>query len=202
MGRAAKYSADQLLDVARDVLVADGPAGVSAQAVAATLGAPSGSVYYRFASRDLLMASLWLRSVERFQAGLFGVLDDTDAYTSALRAAQHVLTWSRTNLDDARVLMVFRRSDLLAAGWPTELAQRNAQQLARVQAFLGELAHRLGATEPADSRRVRFAVVDIPHAAAREALLRGVAPEPELDALVSTAARAVLAPFATRGADR
>lgn len=199
MGRAAKFSADQILDKARDLLVTEGPAGVSVQGVAAALGAPSGSVYYRFAGRDELMASLWLRSVERFQTGLLALLDDPDAQDVAHRAAVYVLTWTRTCLDDARVLMVYRSSDLLAGSWPEALTDRNTEQFARVAAFLRELGRRLGGTDPTAMRRIRFAVVDIPYAAVRDALLRGEAPEPELDVLVDSAVDAVLAPFVTRG---
>jgi AcrR family transcriptional regulator len=199
MGRTAKYTADQVLDKARGLLVDRGPAGVSVQGIAAALRAPSGSVYYRFASRDLLMASLWLRSVERFQAGLFGLLDDSDAYRIARRSAAYVLTWSRAFVDDARLLMVYRSGDLLDSGWPAELVERNAEQLARIESYLVELGRRLGAASPAGMRRIRFAVLDIPYAAVREPLLRGEAPASELDALVDAAVTAVLAPLITGG---
>lgn len=199
MGRAAKFSADQVLDEARAQLIAHGPAGLTVQGVAAALSAPSGSVYYRFASRDMLTASLWLRSVERFQAGLFTLLDDPDGHAVAHRAAGHVLTWSRASLDDARVLMLYRGRDLVTAAWPSALQDRNTEQLARVDAFLTELGRRLGGTDPAAMRRIRFAVVDIPYAAVREALLGGEPPAPELDALVESAVTALLTPFTHRG---
>ena len=199
MGRAAKYSVDQLLDAARDMLVESGPAGVSVQAVAAATNAPSGSVYYRFASRDELLASLWLRSVERFQAGLMTVLAEPDAFVSARRAAAYVLEWSRECTADARVMLLFRSSDLLTAGWPVGLVDRNGAQRARVEGFFEELDRRLGAHGDGERRRVRFAVVDIPYAAARAALLRGAAPEAELDELVDTAVQAVLRPLKQTG---
>jgi AcrR family transcriptional regulator len=195
VGRAAKFSDDQLLDAARDLLVDGGPTAVSMQRIGAVLRAPSGSVYYRFAGRDELMASLWLRSVERFQAGLFDVLAEPDARTAARRAAAHVLTWSRAHCADACVLMLYRGSDLLLADWPARLRERNAAQLARVETFLGELGRRLGAADPEAMRRLWFAVVDIPYAAARPALLRGEPPEPGLDQLVDTAVTALLEPF-------
>jgi AcrR family transcriptional regulator len=199
MGRPAKFTGDQMLDAARSLLAAGGPAGVSMQGVAVALNAPSGSVYHRFAGRDVLLGSLWLRSIERFHSGLFAELARPDPFVAARRGAAHVLAWSRAYLDDARILLAYRSSDLLTAGWPAQLQDRDARQRARLESALKELGHRLGATDQAGWRRLRFAVIDIPYAAVRESLQRGVAPEPELTEMVDTAVFAVLSPFATRG---
>ena len=64
MARPARFTADGILDAAavvaaqrwREATVAD---------VAARLGAPPGSVYYRFANKDALFGALWLRAVRR-----------------------------------------------------------------------------------------------------------------------------------------
>ncbi|NOX28486.1 MAG: helix-turn-helix transcriptional regulator, partial [Actinobacteria bacterium] len=56
MGRRPKYSSDQILDAAASLLAADGPTALSVARIAARLGAPSGSIYHRFGSRDVLVA--------------------------------------------------------------------------------------------------------------------------------------------------
>lgn len=202
MARPAKFNSDQILDAARSLLVARGPVGVSMQGVAVALDAPSGSVYHRFASRDVLMASLWLRSLERFQVGLLAALADRDAHLAARRAAGYVVTWSREHLDDALVLLAYRSSDLLAAGWPAQLQDRNTQQRARLESALKALGRRLGITDGAARGRLRFAVIDIPYAAVRGPLHRGVAPDPELTAFVDAAVVVVLSPLPSTGVSR
>ncbi|MFA5707434.1 TetR/AcrR family transcriptional regulator [Mycolicibacterium sp.] len=190
MGRAPRFDADTLLDAARELLLTRGPAGLTVQGVVTALGAPSGSVYYRFANRDLLAAEVWLRAVQRFQAGLAPAIGVPDPIEAAVRGALHVLEWSRANRADASVLMLYRPRDLLPDGWPTAVRPRNDAQLARVSAVLSDLARRLG---DADPLRLRFAVVDVPYAAVRPALLRGNPPESALDDLVEATVRTTLA---------
>src|SRR5690349_25083603 len=77
MGRPARFDADQLLDEALALAAEGGPEAVTMAAVAQRAGAPSGSLYHRFAGRSALLAALWLRTVADFQAGyLTALLDD------------------------------------------------------------------------------------------------------------------------------
>lgn len=80
-------------------------------------GAPSGSVYHRFGSRDLLLAKLWVRTVTRFQAGFLSALDDDDLDEAAIGAALHVVRWAREHPHESTVLLMHRRSQL-ATDWP------------------------------------------------------------------------------------
>lgn len=187
MGRTPRFDVDTLLDAARELLLTRGPAGLTMQGVISALGAPSGSVYYRFANRDLLAAEVWLRAVQRFQAGLAPAIGVPDPLEAAVRGALHVLDWSRANLPDAGVLMLYRPRDLMS-DWPEALRPRNEEQLAAVSTYLSQLSTRSGT----DPLRVRFAVIDVPYAAVRPALLRGRAPEPELDELVEATVRTTL----------
>jgi AcrR family transcriptional regulator len=193
MGRPARFDEDQLLDAARALLLESGSSGFSVAAVAESIGAPSGSVYHRFASRDVLVASLWLRAVERFQAGLFDALDAADPLMGARRAAQYVVSWCRQDFDDARLLLLYRSKDLLREGWPDEVRARNAAQLRRVERAMAGLYQRVGARDRSQRRRVRFAVMDIPYGAVRGPLAAGKRPDRMLEMLVDEAAAAVLA---------
>ena len=53
MSRPQKFSAAQILDTAATLVAADGPGAATIGAISARLKAPSGSIYHRFASRDV-----------------------------------------------------------------------------------------------------------------------------------------------------
>lgn len=192
MGRPAAYGTEQILDTAATLIGEGGPAALSVARIADRLGAPSGSIYHRFRSRDILAASLWLRAVERFQDGWLDAVRHDDPRGAARMAAMHVLSWSRDHLDDARLLLLYRSDDLLNQGWPPELTQRNHQQRARIDKAIGALCDRLGAATAAERRRVIFAVIDIPYGAVRRPLAAGKRPPRELDAFVDDAVVAVI----------
>src|SRR5258705_4453627 len=74
MPRPALFTVDELLDAAAALLAADGPSAVTMSAVARAAGAPSGSMYHRFPTRAALCGELWLRTEERFRAGVSAAL--------------------------------------------------------------------------------------------------------------------------------
>ncbi len=197
MGRTPKYSVDEILDAAGRLLAEDGPAALTITRVAASLGAPSGSIYHRFRSRDVLVATLWMRTVEEFQRAVGPALTEPDPHDAARTAARRILGWARTHPDGARVLLLYRSRDLLDGEWPTDLVDRNLEQRARIETMLGDLCVRLGATRVAQKQRVAFAVIEIPSAAARSTISRGQVPSRALDAIVDDAVTAVLLPLAT-----
>ena len=90
MGRPARYDVDSLLDGAVALAASGGPAAVTMTAVASAVGAPSGSVYHRFPTRAALLSALWLRTLERFHAGLLAAAAAGDPVT----VAQHTITGS------------------------------------------------------------------------------------------------------------
>lgn len=192
MGRPSKFSSDQILDEASRLLGSEGPLSLSISIIAERLGAPSGSIYHRYGSRDLLVAELWLRTVERFQQALAPALDIADGIDAVREVAVGVVAWSRANPLEAQLLLLHRSSDLLHNGWPPELTDRNLAQRARTQAFLDSLCQQLGATTPTAQRRVAFAAIDIPYAAVRPSLSGGTAPPDDLDDLVVDAVTGVL----------
>jgi AcrR family transcriptional regulator len=164
MGRAPKYSEEEMLDAAGRLLVDGGPSALSASAVARALSAPSGSVYHRFPSRDHLAATLWMRTVERFDAEVVGGLAAPgDAVEVAVAVARSVVDWSSANPVDAFILTMFRREDLTQGEVPPELAARARSLGTRQRAAVRRFATRLG--QPPEL--VTFAVAGIPHAAVR-----------------------------------
>ena len=195
MARPAKFSKDEILDASRGLVVQSGPAALTMTAVARVLGAPSGSLYHRFPGRDTLAAAMWLRGVRRFQSGYLAKLGDPDPLEAALGAAGHVVTWSRANLSDARLLLQFRSSDLIGGTWPQTLRDENLRLQRQLTTGIRDLQAAFGATEPAERHRVSYAVIDVPYGAVRPALLTGQEPPDSTDVLVAETVEHILRPL-------
>jgi AcrR family transcriptional regulator len=189
MGRRAQFSDSDLLQAAAEVAAHGGPAAATVGAIARAAGAPTGSLYHRFPSRDVLLGTLWLDLVGRFQAGWIEALEQGDAEAAAL----HTPAWVREHPTEARLLLLHRREDFLTGDWPPQLADRAAHVNDRAGAVLRAFTRaELGDDLPASLRRVRFALVEIPYAAVRHYVETGQPPPPDVDALVLTASEAVL----------
>ncbi len=119
MGRPAKFDADQILDAARDAVVEHWRSTTIAH-VADRVGAPVGSIYHRFASRDVLFGQLWARSIRRFHQGLLVAADIEDPHASLAAMARHVPLFCRSNPGDAKAMTLYRLPDLLQKV-PTDL---------------------------------------------------------------------------------
>ncbi len=195
MPRPQKFSTEQVLNHSLQLCNREGIQALTISAIARSLGAPSGSIYHRFASRDVLVASLWLRTIDRFQAGFLAALQNTDAMTAAVEAARHTLSWSRDHFEDAQLLLVHRREDLLTDGWPEEIREESAVQEDRARQAMRGLCRSIGASGT-DIERVHFAVVTIPMGAVRPALSRRKRPSEAIELLALEAVRAILAPLA------
>lgn len=172
MGRPARFDADQLLDAALALGAAKGPAAVSMSAVAARVGAPSGSLYHRFPSRPALLGSLWLRTAGRFQAGFLAALAGEDPGAAGLAAAAHTVAWSREHEDEARLLL-HGAHELELKTWPEPLRRRHRREQAKVAAAIEALAERLGAGSEEERERVVLATVELPLALVRRRLRAG-----------------------------
>ena len=187
---ARRASTDQdLLSAAARVAADGGPAAATIGAIAKRPAPPPARCYHRFPSRDVLLGTLWLDLVGRFQAGWIEALEQGDAEAAAL----HTPAWVREHPTEARLLLLHRREDFLAGDWPPRLAERAAHVNDRAGAVLRAFTRaELGDDLPASVRRVRFALVEIPYAAVRPYVEAGQPPPPDVDALVLTASQAVL----------
>src|SRR5438067_6617874 len=122
MGRP-KFASSDFLDAALAIAAESGPPAVTVGAITDRLGAPVGSFYHRFASRDVLLGELWLRAVLDFQTGVGKALDAGDG----LAAALHTPAWVRKHLNQARLLLLYDRSDFVGGDWPEQLHGRVAE---------------------------------------------------------------------------
>src|SRR5215470_9898933 len=110
----AKFTEADYHAAALAIALEHGPAAVTVASISDRLKAPTGSFYHRFASRDVLLGNLWLKTILDFQRGVGAALAERDG----LKAALHTPKWSREHLDEARLLLLFDREDFVAGAWP------------------------------------------------------------------------------------
>jgi AcrR family transcriptional regulator len=192
VGRPAKFDSEQILDITARIIADGGPGQATVAAIAQRLGAPSGSIYHRFESRDLLLARLWIRTVRSAQEGFVAALALPDLDQAALEAALHIPRWSRQHLPEATVLLLYRREDLVDR-WPEELGPQVAELNKRMEAAVRDFTRRwFGRITPTSLETVAFALVDTPYGASRRYLLAGKPPPPTVDELIVRTCRCVL----------
>lgn len=186
MPRPAKFTEGQILDAALRLVAEGGPGAATIAGIAGLLGAPVGSIYHRFTSRDFLLARLWIRTIKGFQKGFIEALEADDLDEAAFGAALYNVDWTREHLQEARVLLLYRREEL-AERWPEELGEELATINADVEAaVMNHTIRRYGKeVDAAALRRVVFALVDVPYAVGRRHLINGEPPPPLANELVT-----------------
>lgn len=192
MARPAKFTSEQIIDSAAALVAEGGPAGATMASIAQRLGGPTGSIYHRFESRDLLLAMVWIRTARRAQAGFVDALAEEDVDRAAIEGALHIPRWARSHLQEAQILLLHRREDL-AKRWPTELGDELEALGRQIEAALRQFTRRLnGRLTKTGLQASAFALVDVPYAAVRRYLLAGKAPPRSVDHLVRETCRHLL----------
>ncbi|UXA19146.1 TetR/AcrR family transcriptional regulator [Mycobacterium sp. SMC-4] len=186
MPRPPRYTVDDLLDAAAELLAADGAAAVTMSAVARLCGAPSGSVYHRFPSRAALCGELWLRTEERFHAALAAVLAEPgDPQQRCVAGAHQVLAWCRRHPAEAQVLLT-GPGPLGLSEWPDPLSNRRKRLQRRQRKAFAELSD--------DVTRVGAALIDVPLAMVRRQQRSRQTVPAGAEEIVEDCARALIAP--------
>ena len=122
MGRKAHFKRDEFMDAALRMVAERGPGALTVSALASGMKAPIGSVYHRFPSRDVLLAEMWIRVVESFQQGFLAALA-----CNGLLASLYTVDWVREHPNEGRLLLLYRREDLLSGDWPEHLKDQVAR---------------------------------------------------------------------------
>lgn len=196
MARTQKFQSEQMLEATRELVVRLGPGEVTIGKIAAALGAPTGSIYHRFSSRDELLGQVWLNTAARYQAAYHAVLSDGDPIAAAFASVRFVLDRARREPDESRLLMLHRREDFLDQAWPKAMqdeARRLDEEARRYFLDFGKRLMLPGASDHRALAGLRYALIDLPLAAIIPALRRGKLPATDQDHLVLAAVRAVLA---------
>ena len=169
MAAPRKHHSDRILDAARALVLAEGPRAASVAAISRASGAPVGTLYHRFGDRDGILAAVWLRALERFQAGALaaGAAHPDDPVEAGVAMARASLAFAAAHPDDARLLLAVRRRDLLD-GAPAPVHTRLDAINAPLREALARIARALhGRADARAVERVTRAVVDLPTAAVR-----------------------------------
>jgi AcrR family transcriptional regulator len=187
--RPVLHQPDDVLDAARDLVIEAGPRAVGIRAIGQRSGAPSGSLYHRFGSREELLARAWLRAVERFQDGFLRALAAPDPREAALGAAAWAVEFALASPADTQLLLEHSRLALLEG----EPRQPVAEALARINDPLVGAVRRLavdlyGSEAPEAIERVTYAVIDLPIAVLRRHLSAGTLTDGAVPSLQSAVA--------------
>ena len=175
-------------------LVADrGPQAVTIAALAREVGAPTGSIYHRYRSREQLLAELWMDVVERFQDGFVASLAQASDIGGAVATARYMASWTREHPLEARLLLLHRRQDFMSGEWPPELAERAAALEPQIGSALRSYAARVfGRTDAETLSRLRYALLDAPFGGIKPYVQARRRLPPVVDDLVAQTAQAVL----------
>ena len=189
MGRKPHFTNDQFADAALELISEGGPKAVTISAIAARIGAPVGSVYHRFQSRERILAEAWLHLAESFQQGFLDLLEKD----APVEAALYTPRWVRRHPKEAKVLLLYRRGELVAGPWPQEM-RRRAEILEReLRSALADFTLRFfGSPEKAFIRRTVFALIDVPLAAVRRPLEEGRLPTPAIHTLIRESCESIM----------
>jgi AcrR family transcriptional regulator len=192
MAPPRKHDTDGMLDAARTLALAEGPRAVSVAAIAAASGAPAGTLYHRFGSRDGVLRAAWLRALERFQERYLQAARAPDPVESGVAMAVAVVAFARARREDARLLLTLRPEDLLDSAPDAEFRERLSAMNARVDGELRRVARALHGRAGARSLdAVIRAAVDLPYGAVRRHTRTAAMPR-WLEADVADAARRLL----------
>lgn len=193
MPRPAKFDDASILNAAATIVATHGVGAATVTAIAASIGAPNGSIYHRFKTRDELMGRLWLQKASQFQDAFVRGLDHPDARQAGLEAALSLPRTVRQDSAGAKVMLMHRREDFLGEGWPPSMSAEAERLGAQVREALDSITTRLFGRKTAATRRTAsFAVLDIPYAAVRRYVGSGEAPPPQVDRLIALAYAAAI----------
>lgn len=189
MPRPAHFTHDGILDAALACVVDQG-SKVSVADIATQLGGPVGSIYHRFASREVLMVRLWLRSVQRFQTGLFGLAEIPDAHEALIAMSLHIPRYCRAHRDEARSLTLFRQERLLLGCPEPVRAEVGAMNEAIFRLMVEMTRRRFGRATQRNQRWVNLAIRIGPYGLVRPYLGQSI--PVQIDAAVAATADAIL----------
>lgn len=193
MGRSPKFTRQDMLHAALELAADVGPHAVTMASLAAELGAPTGSIYHRFESREHILAELWMDVVEEFQRDFVAALSKAQNVEDAVTVARQTLEWTRGHLREARLLLLHRRQDFVPGAWPSHLiARASALEPALNEALRAFARRAVGRADAEAMARVRFALLDAPLGGIKPYVQAGKTPPRVLDALIAGTLRSAL----------
>ncbi len=186
---APKFTHDGILDATAQEILQRG-AAVTIGDVSRRLGAPSGSIYHRFPSREELLVRLWLRSVRRFHEAYLAAGDSGDPEQALVDMALCVASFTAQHRAEAVSMTLFRQSRLVDTA-PEHCRGEVHTVNDALHARLAELAQaRYTRVTPRHLTLVRVAAIECPYGLIRPYLWTAI-PDWMADA-IETSSRAIL----------
>jgi AcrR family transcriptional regulator len=157
MVRLAKYSDDSFIDSAIRIAAQCGIGAVSMASIASNAGAPIGSLYHRFDSRNTVLARAWLKVRADFRAEVSCHWAEGDTW----RAVESLVQWCRSKPVYARFMLESDDAPDFGELTPALRAELEADQAELDAAFLrcvGTLPAHVGVPEHV----LRFILIGAP----------------------------------------
>ncbi|HEX4587208.1 MAG TPA: helix-turn-helix domain-containing protein [Mycobacterium sp.] len=194
MGRRPLHSTDLILDAARELVLQHGTRAATLQAIGEASGAPKGSLYHRFDSRDDLLAEVWMRAVRRSQQRFIDAIQEHRGVAAAAAGALSMFDFAVREPSDAQLLASVRYQDLIENS-PTPAVRRSLSEINQpLRAALDDLAAQLfGRASPQAVDVTECAVIDLPMGVIRRSLLTRSGVSPRRRGQLEAAVRAALA---------
>ncbi len=193
MGRIEKFSRDRIKRTTLELVSDRGPGAATISEINRLTGAPTGSIYHKFKSRELLLSEIWLSVVESFQSGFLAALEGEDTFEAGMEGALFTTKWVRGHLNEARILLLYRQEDFVSGDWPEEHKNRAIKLKQELVAGLKSYAkRRFGAEYKAMMTRISFAMIHVPLGAVKPFIQMKKTPPGELDELIAATYKAVL----------
>ena len=203
MPRPSRFSEAQILDATAAIVAAGGPGAATIGAIGHMLSAPSGSIYHRFASRDVLLGRLWLTKAAFFQNRFAAALAERDPTKAGLAAALSMPRAVRDDFAGARIMLLHRRDDFLDGDWPPDMAAEAIRLKHQVDDAMSNIVRRLfRRVAPETLQLAYFAMIDVPLAAVRRHVENDEMPPPSVEDLIAKTYAALIAPARRRGPAR
>jgi AcrR family transcriptional regulator len=182
-----------MLDAACGLLLQVGARAATVEAIAEASGAPIGSIYHRFGSRETLVTKLWIRAVYRSQASFVAAMEHPDAREAAVAAALSIFDFCREHPADAQLLASFGREELIGAAPVGPLADELTELNRPLERAVVAMTKRLyGKRTRQALDRTLLATFDLPYGATKRHLVSGTKLPTGLRHDLETAVRAVI----------
>ncbi|MGK5024181.1 TetR/AcrR family transcriptional regulator [Janthinobacterium sp. RB2R34] len=182
MVRLAKFNENHFIDSAITVAAQCGVAAVSMSAIAVKAGAPIGSVYHRFDSRNAILARAWLRVKSDFREEVASLWGEGDTWAGV----HGLLDWCRRKPVYARFLLQCEDSPDFNGGLDEELQAALEQEQAALDACFSRCA-----TTGLDHLVLKFMLIDAPVAVVKPYLTQDRAIPASVDAMLRASHDAV-----------
>jgi len=203
MPRPSRFSEAQILSATAAIVAERGPGAATIGAISNMLKAPSGSIYHRFVSRDVLLGRLWLSKATFFQNRFAAALTEPEPAKAGLAAALSIPRAVRDDYAGARIMLLHGRDDFLDGDWPPDMAAEALRLKHQVDNVMNDIVRKLFGRVSAEAVQLaNFAMIDVPLAAVRRHVANNEMPPRSVEDLIARTYAALIAPAHRYGRGR